>query len=173
MNTEQEKQKLKDFLVRELQSNTPNIAKIQELTSQLSNLDENTVGFSVDAGIIDRLGRELVAKHETAVSELVKNAYDADATKVDLIFSNSNKPGGTLWVRDNGHGMNREELINGFMRLSSTDKIHHPISPIYKRQRAGRKGIGRFAAQRLGNRLVITTKREEQEKALQWSCYLL
>ena len=87
MNTEQEKQKLKSFLIRELQSNTPNIAQIQELTSQLSNLDENTVGFSVDAGIIDRLGRELVAKHETAVSELVKNAYDADATKVDLIFS--------------------------------------------------------------------------------------
>jgi len=58
MSTEQEKQKLKDFLIRELQNNTPNIAKIQELTSQLSNLDENTVGFSVDAGIIDRLGRE-------------------------------------------------------------------------------------------------------------------
>ena len=42
---------------------------------------------------------------------------------------------------DNGVGMNKEQLINGFMRLSSSDKIHHPKSPSYNRTRAGRKGI--------------------------------
>lgn len=165
MNTKIQ-QRLKDTLIQELQNQRLDVGKIQEITSRLSNLDEDTVGFSVDAGIIDRLGRELVAKQETAVSELVKNAYDADATKVDLAFVDTNKPGGKLWVRDNGTGMNREELINGFMRLSSTDKIHHPISPRFKRQRAGRKGIGRFAAQRLGNRLIIRTRKEGAEKVL-------
>jgi len=160
------REKLKSQLIKELQSNIPDVAKVQELTLQLSNLDENTIGFSVDAGIIDRLGRELVAKQETAVSELVKNSYDADATRVDLLFSNADKSGGTLFVRDDGTGMSRDEIISGFMRISSTDKIHNPISPIYKRQRAGRKGIGRFAVQRLGHRLTITTKRIEQKKAL-------
>ena len=44
------------------------------------------------------------------------------------------------------------------MRISSTDKIHNPLSPKYKRTRAGRKGIGRFATQRLGDRLTIITQ---------------
>ncbi len=166
MNSATIEKKLKKELILELQRKSPDISKIQKLTIQLSNLDRNTVGFSVDAAIIDRLGRELVAKQETALSELVKNSYDADATQVDLLFIDSEQPGGILLVKDNGHGMNREELINGFMRISSTDKVHNPISPKYKRQRAGRKGIGRFAAQRLGHRLIITTKKDEAKKAL-------
>jgi len=40
------------------------------------------VGFTVDAGLIQRLGYELVGRAETAVSELIKNSYDADATVV-------------------------------------------------------------------------------------------
>ena len=48
------------------------------------------VGFTVDAGLIQRLGYELVGRAETAVSELIKNAYDADATVVDVNFIDSN-----------------------------------------------------------------------------------
>lgn len=44
------------------------------------------VGFTVDAGLIQRLGYELVGRAETAVSELIKNSYDADATVVDVDF---------------------------------------------------------------------------------------
>ena len=54
------------------------------------------VGFTVDAGLIQRLGYELVGRAETAVSELIKNAYDADATVVDVNFIDSNVKGGTL-----------------------------------------------------------------------------
>ena len=44
------------------------------------------LSFEVDAALIDRLGRELVAKQETALIELVKNSFDADATEVDVVF---------------------------------------------------------------------------------------
>ena len=47
------------------------------------------VGFTVDAGLIQRLGYELVGRAETAVSELIKNSYDADATVVDVDFINA------------------------------------------------------------------------------------
>jgi len=66
-----------------------------KLSHQLASLDENNVRFSVDSGVIDRLGKELVAKHETAVSELVKNSYDADASKATLQFLNVDYSGGT------------------------------------------------------------------------------
>src|SRR4051794_38559879 len=42
--------------------------------------------FTTDAALIDRLGRELVGKQETALTELVKNAYDADAIEVKVTF---------------------------------------------------------------------------------------
>lgn len=156
-------------LTQVLEKEPNNYGRILELSSRLASFDLNNVRFSVDAGVIDRLGKELVARHETAVSELVKNAYDADATVVDLIFENAILIGGTLNIIDDGVGMTREQLINGFMRLSSSDKVHNPLSPKYKRTRAGRKGIGRFATQRLGDKLTIITQTLNSDTALKIS----
>jgi hypothetical protein len=124
--------------------------------------------FETDAAIITRLGRELVARQETALVELVKNGFDADATEVDVVFEGLG-PTAALEVRDNGSGMSRRELVQGFMRLASDLKVQSPRSPRFGRLRAGRKGIGRFAAQRLGERLVVTTRTEAAPVALQLS----
>jgi len=108
---------IRDELSKTLNEDPSNYSKILKLSSKLAGFDEENVRFSVDAGVIDRLGSELVARQETAVSELVKNSYDADATKVNIKFENSDDIGGTLYIEDNGSGMNREQLINGFMRI--------------------------------------------------------
>jgi signal transduction histidine kinase/anti-sigma regulatory factor (Ser/Thr protein kinase) len=124
------------------------------------------VGFTIDAGLIQRLGYELVGRAETAVSELIKNAYDADATIVDVDFIDSFQKGGTLIISDNGVGMTKTQLVNGFMRISSTDKIHNPTSERFHRTKAGRKGIGRFATQRLGEELTIVTQTKGEDQAI-------
>lgn len=135
------------------------------------------VGFSVDAGLIQRLGYELVGKAETAVSELIKNSYDADATIVEVDFVNTNEEGGTLIISDNGVGMTQSQLLNGFMRISSTDKVHNPYSLVFHRTKAGKKGIGRFAAQRLGEQLTITTQSRDSADAIKltidWNEYVI
>lgn len=118
--------------------------------------------FEADAAIIARLGRELVAKQDTALIELVKNCYDADATEATVTFGSPNQIP-TLEIRDNGSGMTKEDLLNGFLRLASDQKVREPLSPKFGRRRAGRKGIGRFAAHRLGDRLVLTTRHENEE----------
>lgn len=159
-------QKIREELERTLKNEPNNYSKILDLSNQLSKFDNENVRFSVDAGIINRLGMELVARHETAVSELVKNAYDADATKVKILFKDSSNAGGTLEIHDNGSGMTKEQLINGFMRLSSSEKLHFPLSPKYNRKRAGKKGIGRFSAQRLGKKLTIITQTLDAQQAL-------
>lgn len=149
--------------------------KIVALSNELAKQDPNNVRFTVDADLISRLGKELVARQETALSELVKNSYDADAREVTLHFIDSLEKGGTLVIEDDGVGMTKEELINGFMRISSGDKVTHPISRIYKRKKAGQKGIGRFAVQRLGERLQIITKSDLSDEAytvsFDWSEY--
>lgn len=166
---------IREELSKILVEDPTNYGKILELSSKLSSFDNENVRFSVDAGVIDRLGTELVARQETAVSELVKNSYDADAKKVTLKFENSDSIGGTLFIEDDGLGMTRDQLVNGFMRISSTDKLHNPLSERYKRKRAGQKGIGRFAVQRLGEKLTITTQTLVDDFALvliiEWDKY--
>ena len=161
-----EEKQIREELEKTLANDSNNYTKILELSNKLASFDRDNIRFSVDAGIIDRLGTELVARQETAVSELVKNSYDADAKIVTLMFENSNSTGGTLYIEDDGLGMTKEQLINGFMRISSTDKLRNPISERYKRNRAGQKGIGRFAVQRLGEKLTITTQTKNEDFAL-------
>lgn len=158
MKSSRNQQKLLSQLRSLLEKPSPDYGRILKVSSRLASLDPESVRFTADSGLISRLGKELVARQETAVSELVKNAYDADAREVRLIFTKADNPGGELVIMDDGVGMTREELVNGFMRLASTEKIREPISPRFGRQRAGRKGIGRFAAQRLGTQLELTTQ---------------
>lgn len=122
------------------------------------------IAFEADAALIDRLGRELVAKQETALVELIKNSFDADATTADVLLQGRGRTA-VLEITDNGSGMTRDDIIRGFLRLASDNKVREPKSPRFKRQRAGRKGIGRFAAQRLGHRLILTTYAEGEKSA--------
>nr|WP_315170256.1 sensor histidine kinase [uncultured Flavobacterium sp.] len=157
---------IREELSKILVDDPTNYSRIMELSSKLASFDSENVRFTVDASVIDRLGTELVARHETAVSELIKNSYDADAKSASINFVKVDRIGGTLVLDDDGNGMTRNELINGFMKISSTSKIHEPVSPNYKRKRAGKKGIGRFSTQRLGNKLTIITQTEDSEFAL-------
>ena len=157
---------LKEQLNLELSKKDSNNSVILKLSHQIAALDENSIRFTVDAGMIDRLGRELVGRHETAVAELVKNAYDADATIVNIFFNQTDNFLGQIIIEDNGLGMTREQLRKGFMTISSTDKIHNPKSFRYQRVRAGQKGIGRFSTQRIGKKLTIITQTLESTKAI-------
>lgn len=160
---------LKEALAKAASQTLLDSNAIQAITAEILRRDSETVRFSADAGLIARLGQELVGKQETAVAELIKNSYDADATEVKLTFSNTNRRGGELLISDNGVGMTQEQLINGFMRLSSSEKVNEPFSVRYERRRAGRKGIGRFAVQRLGAHLSLTTQTEDADYALRLS----
>ncbi len=160
------KEEIRVELLKILGETSVDFQAILSLSNELMKHDDSNVRFSVDAGIINRLGKELVSKGETAISELIKNAYDAEASYVHLVFKNAYNSHGVLLIEDDGLGMSRDELINGFMRLSSSDKIHNPITPNYKRVKAGKKGIGRFATQRLGNRLTIITQCIDSEYAI-------
>lgn len=113
--------------------------------------------FETDAAIIARLGLELVAKQETALIELVKNSYDADAKEVEVVLQSPSPSKRALRIKDNGVGMTKQELIDGFLRLASDMKVRSPRSKLYGRERAGRKGIGRFATHRLGDQLTLRT----------------
>ena len=148
---------LRSKLQSELANPDINFQEIAVLSQELLKQDQESVRFSIDAKHIHRLGFELVGKQETALSELIKNAYDADATEVIIEFKNYTKSGGKLIIQDDGHGMTAGQIRNNWMRISTDDKLANPVSPGYKRLKAGKKGIGRFAVERLGKELILET----------------
>lgn len=123
--------------------------------------------FSVDSSLLIQLGQQLVAKSSVALAELVKNAYDADATQVNVHIQNVDKPGGTITIEDDGHGMTFEEIQDYWMRIATSSKRINPESRRYKRPVTGARGIGRLAAWRLGTLLTLETvafREDDQRK---------
>lgn len=166
---------IKKELQTKLNDPAASFSDIQNLTFKLLKLDTLNSRFSVDSGIITKLGEELVSKSQTAIAEIVKNTFDADATLCKVIFQNIGLHNASIIIQDDGSGMTREQLIQGFMRISTKEKIDNPYSPIYKRKRAGEKGIGRFATQKLGHKLTIITQTELSNTAwkliIDWKMY--
>lgn len=149
---------LQDQLIKELsKTESINYDLIATLSKKFIGFDEQSIRFSVDASHIHRLGFELVGKQETALGELIKNAFDADAAEVQVTFEKYDQPGGMLIISDNGSGMTLELIKEAWMRLSTKSKVDGPFSPLFGRSRAGRKGIGRFAVERLGENLRLET----------------
>jgi signal transduction histidine kinase len=114
--------------------------------------------FVVDAALLFQLGEELVNKRSVALGELIKNAYDADATNVTVSFIRVKKQGGEIQVTDDGTGLTFDRLKDAWMRIATSAKVRDPYSERFHRARTGAKGVGRFAARRLAHKLeVIST----------------
>lgn len=107
--------------------------------------------------ILRRLGEELNPNVDQGILELVKNAYDADALNCVVEVENTLFSGGTVIVRDNGDGMDVEEIVDGWLVLGRSTKVLSKYSKRLGRSLAGNKGLGRLAAMRMGSRVILRT----------------
>jgi C4-dicarboxylate-specific signal transduction histidine kinase len=112
--------------------------------------------FKIDARLILQLGRDSIKDHSTALIELVKNSFDADASKVEVeIWSKGEE--NYIRVADNGFGMTETEIDNNWLKIGYSEKKSSKNSQ-KGRRRTGEKGIGRIASDRLGSNLNMVTK---------------
>jgi len=113
--------------------------------------------FTVDTHVFRELGELLVGRDSTALIELIKNAYDADATSVVVHGDNlSDLDRGFITVVDDGVGMNQKQFEEGFLRIASRSKdTGTRRSKRFGRQYTGAKGIGRLAAHKLSRKITV------------------
>lgn len=120
----------------------------------------NSVPFKAKAHLLKLLGDELIGDDRLAIFELVKNAYDADATRVDVTLDlESERP--TITIQDfDGCGMTEDVIVGKWMEIGtdSKRKENRQRSPVYKRMPLGEKGVGRLAVHKLGEKLLINTR---------------
>ena len=135
--------------------------------------------FKTNVQIKSIIGKDLINDDNIAILELVKNAFDADAKRVDITFSNlknnddkeekKNEPytdkTSRLIIRDDGVGMNLTDIDEKWLNIAYSEKKSN--SKQYDRMMAGAKGVGRFSCDRLGQFLNLYTRKKGKE------CFLL
>jgi len=128
--------------------------RVDGQTIQVAKGDMERIKFTVDSALLRELGERLVGKAYIALAELVKNSYDADATKVVIRF----RPD-SIEVIDNGHGMDFDEFQGFWMRVGSQHKQEqkYRYSRGFGRAVTGSKGVGRLAVQFLANNIRMNT----------------
>lgn len=153
--------------------------------------EDKKLKWRFDISTFRLIGRELITDRITALFELVKNCYDANATRVDVVFENVSydnavvddttkevrvNPGSKVVIEDNGYGMSFEDIRDKWMVIGTVSKRTSPFSPRpFGRRCVGEKGIGRFAVDKLGDKVNIVTKKEEDDRWLNveidWNSY--
>ncbi len=116
--------------------------------------------FAVDTHLFRELGELLVGRDSTALAELIKNAYDADASFVRVNgLRLDDVDSGLVEVEDDGTGITLREFHRGFLTVAARTKEEGDRrSPIYGRRYTGAKGIGRLAAHKLAALLEVTSQ---------------
>lgn len=119
----------------------------------------NELALRPRARIMKTLGSELISNDAVAVIELVKNAYDAEASRVLIKFAGPLLPGqGRIEIFDDGFGMTLDVVRGAWMEPATPGKRQKTSSGSRDRRVLGEKGIGRFAAMRLASELELITR---------------
>ena len=138
----------------------------------------NTLKWRFDVNTFRLLGRDLITDRITALFELVKNSYDANAENVSIQFFKIGKrhEDSKIIIKDDGIGMSLQDIEDKWMVIGANNKRKSLYSPEpYKRRYIGEKGIGRFAVDKLGQYVLIRTRQEGDKKELvvtiNWQTY--
>jgi HSP90 family molecular chaperone len=108
-----------------------------------------TLTMKYAGGLIKHLGLQMYSGAVPSIAELIKNAYDANATEVNINvpFGSPWSAGSTIVVEDNGHGMSFADCDNKYLvigrdrrEVDSDRVLGNP-----NRRPIGRKGIGKLA----------------------------
>lgn len=150
-------------------------------------MSENNHGqfsFRPKARLIKTIGEELISNDNVAITELVKNSYDAGSCIVDITFegtvkekevaikNNSSRPeiikyiektGAIISIYDEGEGMDFHTIETAWMEPATNFKKKKD-SPNPKRKFSGEKGIGRFASAKLSQKLELITRKSGENE---------
>lgn len=126
---------------------------------------KKTETFRISSHLKDIIGRDLVTNEFVALFELIKNSFDAGATRVDIEFEPERN---RIVIIDDGQGMSRDDIRDKWLFVAYSDKALGKADTYRDKIRpggqfAGSKGIGRFACDTLGEKLELYSLTESHK----------
>ncbi len=130
--------------------------------------------MSINLNALEHLGINLYSNIPAVLSEIVANAWDADAKTVSITLDKGSE---TITIEDTGVGMNRDEVIDRFLTVGFRRRDELGDKTPGGRKPMGRKGIGKLSifsvaqvaqvyTTRAGERTAFEMDREVIRKAI-------
>ena len=110
--------------------------------------------MTISLDVLRHLGIGLYSNIPAVLSELVANAWDADATQVEITLDHD---ASAITIRDNGHGMSQKDVNHKFLTIGYRRRLAHAKTPCFGRDAMGRKGIGKLAAFSIADTVQVHT----------------
>ncbi|MEZ8792521.1 ATP-binding protein [Vibrio splendidus] len=115
--------------------------------------------IQIDLNVLNHLGMSLYSNTPAVLTEIISNAWDADAKEVSITLETGDNP--EVTIVDNGHGMSEDDIINKFLTVGYARRDNkRGKSDGLKRQVMGRKGIGKLAMFSLANKIQIFSAKQ-------------
>jgi HSP90 family molecular chaperone len=132
-----------------------------------STSDKSPYEMSISLSVLKHLGKGLYSNVPAVLSEIVANAWDADAENVHIDIDPDN---GVIVITDDGHGMTQNDINTKYLTVGYQKREMEPnkgITPRFKRDPMGRKGIGKLSVFSIANIVEIYTVCGNESNALQ------
>jgi signal transduction histidine kinase len=117
--------------------------------------------FKPRARLLQQLGDQLIGTPRLAVFELVKNAYDADASFVRIKLEGIGREKKSITIRDDGVGMSLRTIQDIWLVIAHDHK-QQQVSQGLRTQKGrlplGSKGLGRLSVHKLGDKIEMITR---------------
>ncbi|WP_020484728.1 BbrUII/HgiDII family restriction enzyme [Methylomonas sp. MK1] len=116
--------------------------------------------FKIDLNVLNHLGLGLYSSTPAVLTEIIANAYDAEATEVTISIDKTRH---IITITDNGHGMSEIDLQNKFLNVGYARRNFSDFTLTEKRRVMGRKGIGKLAMFSLADVVNISTRQDGKD----------
>lgn len=104
--------------------------------------------MKINLQVLNHLGLNLYSNKAAVLSEVVANAWDADATEVHIDINDKEK---NIIISDNGNGMDLNDINEKYLNVGYQKRKYCSISEVFNRKVMGRKGIGKLSLFSIAN----------------------
>ena len=110
--------------------------------------------MSINLQVLNHLGLNLYSNTSAVLSEVVANAWDADAKEVKIYINKD-----SITIVDDGIGMDLDDINNKYLTVGYQKRSESGLSPIFKRPVMGRKGIGKLSLFSIADIVKVYSKK--------------
>lgn len=120
-------------------------------------MSEPKFQMSINLQVLNHLGLNLYSNTSAVLSEVVANAWDADAREVHICINND-----SIIITDNGTGMDLSDINNKYLTVGYQKRSESGLSPIFNRPVMGRKGIGKLSLFSIANIIKVYSRKNDE-----------
>ncbi|MEI7024707.1 BbrUII/HgiDII family restriction enzyme [Paenibacillus sp. y28] len=119
--------------------------------------------ITMDLQVLNHLGLNLYSNMPAVISEVVANAWDADAENVDIEIEGNSQ----ITIIDDGCGMSIDDINSRFLKVGYRKRNERSRTPKHNRPFMGRKGIGKLSLFSIAHEITILSYKNGEKNALQ------